>query len=520
MFIGLNTTAFAKSYYYQGKGNEIWEQLQLKAGDTVVIKNGQYNNLKINVKGKGSQQKPITLRAETPGKVVLSGESWIRYWGAHVVVEGFDFRDIKYSVYEGKTHPIVANRKAVSSSKSSEDMCYGCVLQHIRIDKEIDAALDKKYKWVEIYGYENIIRHNYFGAKKSESRVLQLQLKHANAEKKPVDHIIYANYFASRNEGAALGNGGEALLIGESKMQHVDAKVIVEGNLFYDAAITGEPEVISNKSSSNIYRYNTIRNTSAGLTLRHGNRNTVEKNWVLQANKEGSAGIRSIGSDNVIRNNYIANIKATTQGYTQNYRPALGLVAAYSEYFDKKHRNGYQLTARNILDKNTVIASEQPVMLSTWYNRKKLDVTRPPKDITFTNNLVFQLDTPPTNSDWVRGQAISVDFTTQSNYANKNGANKAEYDPNFVELKGNLTDGDISKLVENGTEANSNKTLKGCDAFSSGDLVYEALDGAGADLSLMRAPLYWTDSKKSAKLGPQWLNQNWNDEADTYSPCA
>lgn len=510
-------SVWAETHTYKGKGEETWSKTGLKPGDVVIIPNGTYSDLKINVQGKGKQDQPIVLKAETPGGVVLTGASWLRYWGYYIVVDGFDFQDVRYSKYKNKVRAIIANRRVGSSSESSKDMCHACVLQRVRINNENDAAVDTQYKWVELYGYNNVVRYNYFGAKKSGSRVLQVQLKHANKDKLPASHIIQRNYFASRNAGKAVGNGGEALLVGDSSMQHVDAKVIVEHNLFYDASISGEPEVISNKSSSNVYRFNTVRNTTASLTLRHGNRNTVEKNWFLQGGTVGAGGVRVIGDDNTVFNNYIAG--AAGGGKSASYRPALGIAAGYSKKDDDANINGYQLSERTTLSHNTVVASAQPVMLSTWYNRGKLSMTRPPKETTFIYNLVYQMDVPAADNDWVRGQAISVDFTPDSNYGNDHGQDKAEYVPSFAKIKGNITDGTVSDLVSKGTKAEYKKTLKECDAFGTGDIVYEPLKGAGADLSVMAEPLVWTEAKKSARLGPDWLNSDWRGELKVYTPC-
>lgn len=515
--LGVASATHAETYVYEGKGKETWSKTGLKAGDVVVVPNGTYHNLKINVQGKGEQSKPIVLKAETPGGVVLTGASWLRYWGYYIVVDGFDFQNVSFSTYKNKVRAIIANRRAGSSSESSKDMCHACVLQRVRIDNESEDALDTEYKWFELYGYNNVVRYNYFGAKKSASRVLQVQLKHANKDKLPAAHNIQRNYFASRNAGKAVGNGGEALLIGDSKMQHVDARVIVEYNLFYDASILGEPEVISNKSSSNIYRYNTVRNTTASLTLRHGNRNTVEKNWFFQGGTPGSGGVRVIGDDNTVFNNYIAGTAGGEK--SPQYRPALGIAAGYSKKDDDANINGYQLSERNVLSNNTVIESAQPVMLSTWYDRKKLSMTRPPKETTFTYNLVYQLGVEPVDTDWVRGQAISVDFTPDSNYGNKYGQDVAEYVPTFTKVKGNITDGKVSPLVAKGTKEEYRKALKGCDAFGTGDVVYEPLKKAGADLSLMAEPLVWTDTVKSAQLGPDWLNDHWRGDVKSYTPC-
>ncbi len=508
--------ASAKTHIYEGSGKETYNK-KLKAGDVLVIPNGTYADLKINVHGKGKADKPITVRAESPGGVVLTGESWLRYWGFYIIVEGFDFQFAKPAKYDGKLRPLIANRRAGSSSTKALEMCHGCVLQRIRIDNESPQAIDKEYKWIELYGYENFVRFNFFGAKKSAKSVLQVQLKHAESEGLPARHRIFGNYFSPRNVGRSVGNGGEALLIGESSLQHVKAGVLVESNLFQDASIHGEPEVISNKSSLNIYRYNTIRDTSAGLTLRHGNENIVEYNWFFQNGIDGGSGIRIIGEDNTIVNNYIQGVAGG--GKADVYRTALGQVAGYSKEDDDDHIDGYQVSNGNVLSNNTIVESAQPVMLSTWYDRDEDSMTRPPRNTTFTYNLVYQNGVQPWDKDWVRGQAISVDFTPNSQYGNEYGLDQAEYEPTFRKVEGNITDAAISNVVASGTQVRPDLQLKGCDAFRTGDIVYPSIDGAGANLAKMREPLTWTDKHKSPQLGPDWLNENWNGEIAGYTLC-
>jgi poly(beta-D-mannuronate) lyase len=80
----------------------------------------------------------------------------------------------------------------------------------------------------------------------------------------------------------------------------------VEANLF--ERCDGELEIISNKSCENLYRGNTFLECAGMFTLRHGNRCRVEGNFFLGKGKRGSGGIRVIGEDHVIVNNYIDGV--------------------------------------------------------------------------------------------------------------------------------------------------------------------------------------------------------------------
>src|SRR5205085_451321 len=70
-------------------------------------------------------------------------------------------------------------------------------------------------------------------------------------------------------------------------------------------------EIISSKSCENVYRFNTFLDCAGMLTLRHGNRCLVEGNFFLGHHKHGAGGIRVIGEDHKIINNYF---EAVDQG--------------------------------------------------------------------------------------------------------------------------------------------------------------------------------------------------------------
>ena len=64
-----------------------------KAGDEIVLKNGVWQDAQINFYGLGTKENPITLRAETPGKVFLEGQSFLHLGGNYLVVDGLYFRN-------------------------------------------------------------------------------------------------------------------------------------------------------------------------------------------------------------------------------------------------------------------------------------------------------------------------------------------------------------------------------------------------------------------------------------------
>ena len=66
---------------------------QIGAGDTITLANGEWRDFEVVITGQGSAGAPITLTAETPGQVILTGQSNLRIGGEHIVVSGLVFRD-------------------------------------------------------------------------------------------------------------------------------------------------------------------------------------------------------------------------------------------------------------------------------------------------------------------------------------------------------------------------------------------------------------------------------------------
>jgi len=64
-----------------------------KPGDMIVLRDGVWRDLNLMFTGEGRPNQPITLRAQTPGKVVLSGNSRLQIGGRYLTVEGLVFQD-------------------------------------------------------------------------------------------------------------------------------------------------------------------------------------------------------------------------------------------------------------------------------------------------------------------------------------------------------------------------------------------------------------------------------------------
>ena len=122
--------------------------------------------------------------------------------------------------------------------------------------------------------------------------------------------MIDNNHFADRPEGNS--NGFETIRLGTSAESLSSSFTTVENNLFEN--LDGEIEIISNKSGDNIFRNNTFRESSGTLTLRHGDNNLVTGNFFIGEGKDGSGGVRVVGENQTIVNNYFEGLDGRADG--------------------------------------------------------------------------------------------------------------------------------------------------------------------------------------------------------------
>ncbi len=343
-----------------------------RPGDTLTMTNGIWTNQLISFAGYGTVQAPIVLRAESYGGVVLNGTSTLRISGRHLVVDGLLFRN-GYSA----SGAVVEFRGTNGESDS-------CRLTNCSIIDYNPAVNTTDYKWVSLYGTHNRVDHCYLRGKKHAGTTLVVWLA-----AKPNSHRIDSNYFAER---PPLGvNGGETIRVGTSDWSMHDSYTTVEYNLFEKC--NGEIEAISNKSCENVYRGNTFVDCQATLTLRHGNHCIVEGNFFFGNHRSGSGGIRIIGEDHKIYNNYIQG----TDG--SGTRSALSIM----DGVPNSALNQYYQVKRAIIVHNTFVDNRYTFTLGAQGD----GTTLPPDSCIIANNVVYSTYSPlitvadaPTNLTW------------------------------------------------------------------------------------------------------------------------
>lgn len=333
----------------------------VKPGDVIVLKDGVWRDFQILFEAEGRAGQPITLTAQTPGGVVLSGQSNLRLAGRQLVVSNLIFRD-----GWSPTGEVVSFRRS-KEHRAVDSRVTGLVIDGY--NKPDRATSDN---WVALYGHDNRFDHNHLTGKNNVGTTLVV----VRDEQQGLDnrHLIDHNYFGPRpNLGS---NGGETLRVGTSADSLSASNTVVENNWFEGA--DGEVEIVSNKSGGNTYRGNVFFHSRGSMVLRHGDGNLVENNVFLGGGKPHTGGIRVINRHQTVRNNYMEGI--TGDGFTA----ALSVMHGVPD----SPINRYHQVVGAVIENNTIIDARS-LFLGAGMDAER---SAPPIDSRFARNLIVSSD--------------------------------------------------------------------------------------------------------------------------------
>ncbi|MET7283949.1 polysaccharide lyase 6 family protein [Kribbella sp. NPDC005582] len=251
-------------------------------GTVITVADGIYQvpaGQPIAVTGlRGRPHRPIVIRSESVGGAVLTGEQSFVFTGASdITLEGFAFR-------QSTTFELPPDCRRIRLTRNDFQLA------------DIEGV-----HWVMVRADHTTLDHNAFHGKTTLG--IYLGIEGAGDDQMAQGVHVYRNHFSDHSFPG--DNGGEPIRLGVSPRALSTAGAIIESNLFERA--NGDPEAISVKSSGNVIRHNTIRDSLGGIVLRHGNGNRVEGNYLLS----GQNGIRIYGNDHQIVNNYLSGIAGT-----------------------------------------------------------------------------------------------------------------------------------------------------------------------------------------------------------------
>jgi poly(beta-D-mannuronate) lyase len=304
-----------------------------KPGAIITIANGVWKDVEFRIEANGSKDSLITIQAETPGEVIITGESNIAFSGEFILVSGLVFKDGYTPTSE------VISFKTSKDKLANYSRVTNCVIDNFSNPERFDADT-----WVGIYGKNNQFDHNSLIGKGNRGVTLAVRMiteaSHEN------NHIIDHNYFGPRQ---TLGsNGGESFRIGTSHYSRSYSNTTVSHNYF--DRTSGELEIISNKSCGNNIQNNVFFECKGTLTMRHGHHTSVENNYFLGNRKPNTGGIRVINEYQTVKNNYLFGLT----GY--RFRSALVMmngvpnspINRYNQVVDSKIENNVVVDSDNI----------------------------------------------------------------------------------------------------------------------------------------------------------------------------
>ncbi|MFM2660953.1 polysaccharide lyase 6 family protein [Vibrio chagasii] len=376
----------------------------LKDGDEVVIPNGKYANLgQVTITAND-----VTIRAEQAGSAWLTGLIQFELKGDDITLDGLVFT-------EGGPNERFGAVRMMGNGNTLQNSTFYYFNHDYTYEPDERRSEYPKYLWVSLWGKDGKVINNRFEGKQKRGTLIGVQ-----KDDTPDNHLIANNIFMDQKPNQfnefdikeAIrynGNSWEAIRIGDSKSSQWDSSSKFVNNLMID--MDGERELISIKSGDNTISGNTIFQSAALISLRHGKGNTVENNMILGNEKRLTGGIRIYDEDHVIRNNYIANTRGRDGVIEGNADLRGGIVintgiidVANGEQLDQSVKGkelNKQWTPKNItIENNSLVDTEWGIVYGnqshrvSLFNNAEVEGIYAGVDIAFKHNVVDNSQTP------------------------------------------------------------------------------------------------------------------------------
>ena len=368
-------------------------------GTTIVLADGTWNNTFIDIDKNGTAAAPITITAQNPGAVLMTGNSRAYMEGSYLTVSGL--------IFQNPENLIVNDSNTRIESVFELRECDNCKVINNRIDNYNGTEAQKSliFKWILTDGQYNEIAYNSFIGKYGIGSIIN-----DNRNSTEPDYLhIHHNYFADRTPINEVNedNNQDAIRMGNSSTSLDDSFSEVYDNYFYN--FVGEIEVISNKSGQNKYYNNTFRDYSGTLTLRHGNDCEVYGNYFFAENNTFSGGVRVIGEGHKIYNNYIEGVNSIKPNGSVS--DATGGINVTNGRTNSELTGYYQVKNAQIIN-NTFVNCDYGLRIGTTVNN---DLDEEPEDLIIANNIMYntsvdayQIDTAPSGNSVSEGNMTDL----------------------------------------------------------------------------------------------------------------
>ena len=307
---------------------------EAKAGDDIVLKNGIYKDAEIKFVGEGTKDNPISLRAETPGKVFIEGVSNIEISGNFLKVSGLFFRN-----GHSPSENVIAFRTSKSKVANNSSVSNCVILDFNNLERDQDNL------WVQFYGKHNKLDHCYIAGKTNGGPTVRVDLKGNQSIRNY--HQIINNHFGPRPRKG--GARGETIQLGSSFTSMSPSNTTIANNLFEEC--NGEVEIISSKTNFNLIKNNVFYKSEGSVVTRHGNYVTIDGNYFIgDGINDQYGGIRIINTGHWVTNNLFYKIKG------KNFRSPIAIMNG----IPKSPLNRYNQVTDVVVAYNTFVDSDSP----------------------------------------------------------------------------------------------------------------------------------------------------------------
>lgn len=343
---------------------------QAKAGDNIVLANGIWKDVQIKFIGKGTKGNPITVKAETEGKVFIEGVSNLAFGGEFLEVSGLHFRN-GYS----------PSKNVIAFRLDENTIANNCKVTNCVIIDFNKLQRDNDDLWVQFYGRHNELSNCYIAGKTNGGPTVRVDLKGVQSIKNY--HKIINNHFGPRPRKG--GARGETIQLGSSFTSMSPSNTTIANNLFEEC--NGEVEIISSKTNFNLIKNNVFYKSEGSVVTRHGNYVTIDGNYFIgDGVNEQYGGIRIINTGHWVTNNYFFNLKG------KSFRSPLAVMNG----IPKSPLNRYNQVTDVVVAYNTYVNCSSPWQFGVGTNIAQKDVL-PLSEIrsarairtTVANNVVY-----------------------------------------------------------------------------------------------------------------------------------
>ena len=397
-----------------------------KAGDQIILANGIWKDVQIKFRGKGTIDNPITIKAETTGKVTIEGESYLKFGGEYLVVEGLYFKN-------GFSPSNAVIDFKISSKDKPDEISNNCKVTNCVIEDFNKPKRDKSDLWVQFWGRHNTLSNCYIAGKTNRGPTVRVSI--AGIESINNYHQIVNNHFGPRPVKG--GPSGETIQLGDSYTSMSPSHTMVANNLFEEC--NGEVEVISSKTNFNIFKNNAFYKSEGSLVTRHGNYSMIDGNYFIgDGENENYGGIRIINTGHWVVNNYFYGLKG------KSFRSPLAVMNG----IPKSPLNRYNQVTDVVVAYNTYVNCSSPWQFGVGTNIAQAKVL-PKSEIrsarairtTVANNIIYNekgLESIVVENDKADGVAF------MKNIINNQGVAFKDFDGGIIEASL-----DLKKISDN-----------------------------------------------------------------------